>query len=51
MGAGDEPLDPIFADYASDGNIVMPLALTGNGKYGLVADRFGIQWMINWSLE
>ncbi|MEM7029595.1 MAG: VOC family protein [Chloroflexota bacterium] len=50
--SGDEPLDNIFTNLAADGgNIMMPLADTGNGKFGMCADKFGIQWMVSWSPE
>ena len=49
--SGDEPLDTIFAGLAVGGKIMMPLAEAGNGKFGMLADKFGIQWMVSWSPE
>ena len=38
----------IFRDFASEGRVVMPLEKTfWADRFGIVVDRFGIQWLIN----
>jgi PhnB protein len=38
----------IFNELARDGRVVMPLAKTfWASRFGVVVDRFGIQWLIN----
>jgi PhnB protein len=38
----------IFRDFASEGRVVMPLEKTfWAERFGIVVDRFGIQWLIN----
>ena len=40
--------DRIFGELAREGTIVMPLEKTfWAERFGIVADRFGIQWLIN----
>lgn len=43
-----EKTDAVFAALAEHGKIDMPLAKTFfSPRFGLVTDRFGVQWMIN----
>ena len=38
----------IFRDFANEGRVVMPLEKTfWADRFGIVVDRFGIQWLIN----
>ena len=38
----------IFQDLASEGNVVVPLEKTfWAERFGMLVDRFGIQWLIN----
>lgn len=40
--------DRVFNELAEGGNVVMPMADTfWNAYFGMVKDRFGINWMIN----
>jgi PhnB protein len=42
----------IFDALAQDGNVEMPLADTFWGaKFGMLTDKFGIDWMVNCQLE
>ena len=44
-----EEQDEIFAKLADGGDILMPLQDTFWGaRFGLLTDKFGIQWMFNW---
>jgi len=41
--------DRIFQLLAKDGTIVVPLAKTfWAARFGMLVDRFGIPWLINW---
>lgn len=45
-------IDRIFARLAEDGTISMPLGETfWAKKYGMVVDKFGINWMLNYTDE
>lgn len=45
-------IDRIFARLAEDGTISMPLGETfWAKKYGMVVDKFGINWMLNYADE
>ncbi|WP_196892333.1 VOC family protein [Aureivirga marina] len=47
-----EETDKIYNALAKGGEITMPLAETFWGAYfGMLTDKFGIQWMINHQLE
>jgi PhnB protein len=40
--------DKVFGALAADGKVTMPLADAFWGAYfGMVTDRFGVQWMVN----
>lgn len=40
--------EKVFASLADGGNIQMPLAETfWSPRFGMVADRFGVMWMVN----
>ena len=42
--------DRIFDGLSAGGTVEMPLQATGWAeKYGMVADRFGVQWMISFT--
>ena len=44
--------DRIFAALSADGQVSMPIQRTFWGSYyGLLVDRFGIQWMVNCDLS
>ncbi|MTD39113.1 VOC family protein [Erwinia sp. CPCC 100877] len=51
INSGDEAkIDRYFAKLAESGQIEMPLAPTfWSKKYGMVTDRFGIHWMLNYT--
>jgi predicted 3-demethylubiquinone-9 3-methyltransferase (glyoxalase superfamily) len=45
---GDEELDRLFAAFAEDGQVFMPLDNYGfSRRYGWVQDRFGVSWQLN----
>ncbi len=47
-----EEADQIFKGLSKDGNVTMPQAETFWGSYfGMVNDKFGIQWMVSYSPE
>ena len=42
--------DRVFAALATDGKVAMPLADAFWGDYfGMLTDRFGVQWMVNFN--
>jgi PhnB protein len=46
--ASTDEAERIFRELARDGRIVMPLEKTfWAARFGIVVDRFGIQWLIN----
>jgi PhnB protein len=48
----DEKIDNLFNELAAGGKIGMPLQKTFWGAYfGLLTDKFGINWMFNQHLE
>ncbi len=38
--------DRLFAALAEDGQVRMPLGRTFSPRFGMVADRFGVSWMV-----
>lgn len=47
-GDNDAELSSYFEKLSDGGNIIMPLENAPWGdKFGMVADKFGIQWMVN----
>lgn len=45
-------IDRIFSRLAEDGKVTMPLGETfWSKKYGMVVDKFGINWMLNYYME
>ncbi len=45
--ATEAAVDRLFAALADGGKVLMPLAKTFfSPRFGMVADRFGVQWMI-----
>lgn len=48
----DERLEGMFNELALGGKITMPLQKTfWNANFGMLTDRFGINWMFNQNLE
>ena len=49
IGLNDpERAKEIFANIAKDGTVIMPLEKTYWAEaFGMVADRFGVKWMVN----
>ncbi len=48
----DAEAERLFASLADGGQVQMPLAKTFfSSRFGMVADRFGVPWMIPWRLE
>jgi PhnB protein len=46
-GANDSEAERRFAALADGGQVQMPLAKTFfSSRFGMVADRFGVSWMI-----
>lgn len=46
-----EEADKLCADLSAGGNVTMPLEVTFWGAYfGMWADKFGINWMVNYDL-
>jgi PhnB protein len=51
-GTNHEELSQIFDKLAQGGNITMPMAKQFWGDtFGMLTDRFGIQWMVNITKE
>ncbi|MCT4603312.1 MAG: VOC family protein [Marinifilum sp.] len=47
-----EEADRIFAALSAGGNAIMPMDKTFWGSYfGMLTDKFGIQWMVSFQLE
>ncbi|WP_422851611.1 PhnB protein [Enterococcus sp. DIV0840] len=45
-------IDRIFSRLAESGKVTMPLGETfWSKKYGMVVDKFGINWMLNYYVE
>lgn len=45
-----EEAQQLFGALAGGGRIAMPLAATQWAElYGMCTDRFGVQWMVNWT--
>ncbi|MBO0439390.1 VOC family protein [Candidatus Enterococcus ikei] len=53
ISTGDEAkIDRFFARLAEGGKVTMPLGKTfWSKKYGMVIDKFGINWMLNYDAE
>lgn len=53
INTGDEvKIDRLFTRLAEGGTISMPLGETfWSKKYGMVVDKFGINWMLNYSKD
>ena len=50
-GQSREHCDEVFAKLSAGGSVTMPLQETFWGAYyGLWTDRFGINWMVNYTL-
>ncbi|WP_421920192.1 VOC family protein [Marinifilum sp.] len=44
--------DRIFTELSAGGNVIMPMDNTFWGAYfGMLTDKFGIQWMVSFQLE
>jgi PhnB protein len=44
-----EEMDPMFAALGEGGKVTMELQDTFWGaRFGMLTDRFGVQWMLNW---
>jgi PhnB protein len=44
----DSLVDEIFAKLSAGGTVIMPLGKTFfSPKFGMLADKFGIKWMVN----
>ncbi|MHA2253627.1 MAG: VOC family protein [Candidatus Kariarchaeaceae archaeon] len=46
--SSSEELDKVFTKLAEGGSVTMPLAETSGVQFGMLVDKFGIQWMLNW---
>ncbi|HVX52003.1 MAG TPA: VOC family protein, partial [Chitinophagaceae bacterium] len=47
--ASKEEADKLFAALAAGGNVAMPLEKVFWGAYfGMLTDKFGVQWMVNY---
>ena len=45
---GDQETTQIFNGLAEGGQVVMPLDdMFWGAKYGMLVDKFGVQWMVN----
>lgn len=42
-----EELVRVFAKLSNRGNVPMPLSNTAGGKFGMIIDKFKIQWMLS----
>jgi len=50
--ATESDADRIFAALSEGGEVAMPLSKTfWSKKFGMLTDRFGIQWMVNLAAE
>jgi PhnB protein len=48
LSVSSDKAEPIFAALADGGRVDMPLAKTfWSPRFGMVTDRFGVQWMVN----
>jgi PhnB protein len=48
----EQKLEQVFKKLSDGGNITMPLEVTfWNAKFGMLEDKFGIKWMVNYSLD
>ena len=46
--ADEDEAERLFASLADGGQVQMPLATTFfSPRFGMVADRFGVSWMVN----
>jgi PhnB protein len=46
--SSSEELDTVFTKLVEGGSVIMPLAETSGVQFGMLVDKFGIQWMLNW---
>lgn len=47
---GAEEADVLFSAFSQGGKVEMPRQKTERAKmYGLCTDKFGVQWMVNYS--
>ena len=44
----NEELENVFSKLSAGGSVWMPLSNSPEGKFGMLVDKFGIQWMLNW---
>ncbi|MBO6652334.1 MAG: VOC family protein, partial [Balneola sp.] len=48
----EDQMEKVFNNLAKDGKVTMPLEVTFWGaKFGMLLDKFGIRWMVNYSLS
>ncbi len=43
-----DELEDVYSKLSVGGNIWMPVSDAPTGKFGMLADKFGIQWMLSW---
>lgn len=47
----ENELEKVFNNLAEGGTITMPVEVTfWNARFGMLIDKFGIRWMVNYSL-
>lgn len=45
-------MEKVFNNLAKGGKVTMPIDVTfWNAKFGMLEDKFGIKWMVNYSLK
>ncbi len=50
--SSEKEADKLFADLSAGGNVLMPLEKTFWGAYfGMLCDKFGISWMVNYDTK
>jgi PhnB protein len=48
----EEEADKLFAALSEGGQVVMPMEKASWGDYfGMLTDKYGIQWMVNYAIE
>ncbi|MCE7736943.1 MAG: hypothetical protein GPJ54_18810 [Candidatus Heimdallarchaeota archaeon] len=44
-----EKLSKVFSKLSEEGKVWILLFNHPDGKFGMIKDKFGFQWMLNWS--
>ena len=48
----EDHMEKVFNNLAKGGKVTMPIDVTfWNAKFGMLEDKFGIKWMVNYSLK